>query len=103
MKITIVTLSFNQRDYLKEAIESIVGQHYPELEYIIVDPGSRDGSRELIEQFGSAVTIRLFEPDKGPADGLIKGFNLATGGIYGFINSDDALMPGALKRVADFF
>jgi glycosyltransferase involved in cell wall biosynthesis len=103
VKITIVTLSFNQRDYLKEAIESIVGQYYPELEYIVVDPGSRDGSRELIEQFGSAVTIKVFEPDKGPADGLIKGFNLATGTVYGFINSDDALMPAALERVADFF
>lgn len=103
MKISIVTVSFNQRAYLKEAIESVLDQGYPELEYIVVDPGSTDGSRELIHSYGDRITKTLLEPDRGAADGLNKGFALATGEIYGFLNSDDLLMPESLQKVADFF
>ena len=55
MKISIVTLSFNQRAYLKEAMDSVLSQGYPDLEYIVVDPGSSDGSREMIESYGSRI------------------------------------------------
>lgn len=102
MKISIVTISFNQRKYLKKCIDSILSQDYPNLEYIIVDPGSSDGSRELIESYGDKV-IRVFEKDSGAADGLNKGFSMATGEILGFINSDDELLPGALKVIAESF
>jgi glycosyltransferase involved in cell wall biosynthesis len=102
MKISIVTISFNQRQYLKECIDSILTQTDCELEYIVVDPGSTDGSRELIESYGDRI-IKVFERDDGPADGLNKGFARATGDVYGFINSDDYLLPGALKRVTEFF
>ncbi len=103
MKISIVTLSFNQARFLREAIDSVLDQGYPSLEYIIVDPGSTDGSRELIESYASSFAHRVFEPDRGAADGLNKGFALATGDIYGFLNADDLLYPGSLQRVADFF
>lgn len=103
MKISIVTLSFNQARFLREAIDSVVGQRYADLEYIIVDPGSKDGSRELIQSYGSAVKRTLFEPDDGAADGLNRGFALASGDIFGFLNADDLLRPGSLQRVADFF
>ena len=103
MKISLVTLSFNQIEYLKEALDSVLGQGYPELEYIVVDPGSKDGSREMIEGRSREIAHTIFEPDRGAPDGLNKGFSRATGEVYGFINSDDMLLPGALERVADYF
>ena len=98
MKISIVTISFNQAKYLQQCIDSILGQTHCDLEYIVVDPGSTDGSRALIESYGNKI-IKVFAPDKGPADGLNQGFKHATGQIYGFINSDDYLLPGALTSV----
>ena len=103
MKISIVTLSFNQVAFLREALDSVLLQGYPDLEYIVIDPGSTDGSREVIQSYGSSITHAVFEPDKGGADGLRKGFALATGDIFGFLNSDDLLEPGSLQRVAGFF
>jgi glycosyltransferase involved in cell wall biosynthesis len=103
MKISIVTLSYNQRAYLQEALDSVIRQEYPELDYILVDPGSTDGSRELIQSYSSRISRTIFEPDCGAADGLNKGFSLATGEVFGFLNADDLLMPGSLQRVADFY
>jgi glycosyltransferase involved in cell wall biosynthesis len=103
VKISIVTLSFNQRAYLKEAIDSVLSQGYPDLEYIVVDPGSTDGSRELLESYGSRIAHTIFEPDRGAADGLNKGFACATGQVFGFLNADDVLFPGSLEHVANFF
>lgn len=102
MKISIVTISYNQEQYLRQCIDSILTQTGCEVEYIVVDPGSKDNSRALIESYGERI-IKVFDPDKGPADGLIKGFERATGDIYGFINSDDYLLPGALKNITEFF
>jgi glycosyltransferase involved in cell wall biosynthesis len=102
VRISIVTVSYNQGCYVRQCIESVRGQDYEDVEHIIVDPGSTDGSRRIIESYGSGV-IRLFEPDAGPADGLNKGFALATGEVFGFLNSDDKLLPGALRCVASTF
>lgn len=101
-RISIVTISFNQARYLGEAIASVLDQGYDNLDYIVVDPGSTDGSRAIVESFGDRLT-RVFEPDQGPADGLNRGFARATGEIFGFINADDRLLPGALARVAAHF
>jgi glycosyltransferase involved in cell wall biosynthesis len=103
VKISIVTLSLNQRAYLQEAMDSVLSQGYPDLEYIVVDPGSSDGSRELINSYGDRISHTIFEPDSGAADGLNKGFACATGDIYGFLNADDLLFPESLNRVAKFF
>jgi glycosyltransferase involved in cell wall biosynthesis len=102
MKISIVTISFNQQQYLPACIESILSQADCELEYIVVDPGSTDESRQIIESYGDRL-VKVFERDAGPADGLNRGFARATGDIFGFINSDDYLLPGALKTVTQFF
>lgn len=102
MKISIVTISFNQREYLKECIESVLSQEGCSIEYIVVDPGSTDGSRELINSYGDRI-IKVFQQDQGPADGLNQGFRVATGDIYGFINSDDYLLPNALAAIRRFF
>jgi glycosyltransferase involved in cell wall biosynthesis len=103
MKFSLVTISFNQREYLEEAMHSILAQDYPAIEYIVVDPGSTDGSRELIESYRAKLAKVVLEPDRGAADGLNKGFQHATGDIFGFLNSDDALLPGALRKVGRAF
>jgi len=84
-------------------MDSVLAQDHDDVEYIVVDPGSTDGSPP--ESFGAMETavIRIFEPDAGPADGLNKGFALATGDVFGFVNSDDALLPGALACIAHAF
>jgi glycosyltransferase involved in cell wall biosynthesis len=102
-KISIVTISYNQKEYLTECINSVLSQNYPSLEYIVVDPGSTDGSRELIENYSSSIDKIIFEPDRGPADGLNKGFQAATGDIFFFLNSDDALLPNSLNIVSSYF
>jgi len=103
MRISIVTLSYNQRDFLREAIDSVLRQDHRELEYILVDPGSTDGSREFIQSYGEQISRVVFEPDLGAADGLNKGFGRASGEVFGFLNADDFLLPGALSRVSQFF
>jgi glycosyltransferase involved in cell wall biosynthesis len=100
LRISIVTISFNQAKFLEDAIRSVINQNYGDIEYIVVDPGSSDGSRDIIDGYRSKISKVIFDPDEGPADGLNKGFAAATGAIYGFLNSDDLLEPGSLARVA---
>lgn len=95
MKISVVTISFNQVAFLERTIRSVTNERGVEIEYIIVDPGSNDGSRELIEQHRDLFAAVIFEPDHGPADGLNRGFARATGDIYFYLNSDDTVEPGA--------
>jgi glycosyltransferase involved in cell wall biosynthesis len=103
-KFSIITLSYNQRPYLERAVESVLGQGWPELEYIVVDPGSTDGSREfLADRLAGVPGHLLFAPDRGPADGLNKGLGMATGDIVGCLNADDAYLPDAFLGVTDGF
>jgi glycosyltransferase involved in cell wall biosynthesis len=103
IKFSVVTISFNQRQYLEEALNSVLAQEYPAIEYIVVDPGSTDGSRELIAGYASRLAHVVLEPDRGAADGLNKGFEQATGDIFGFLNSDDVMLPGAIRSVSQVF
>jgi glycosyltransferase involved in cell wall biosynthesis len=102
MKVSIVTISFNQVKFLPRAIESVLQQDFPGIEYIIVDPGSTDGGREIIERYRSRFHAVIFASDDGPADGLNSGFDAATGDIFGFLNSDDALCPGAVSAAVRY-
>lgn len=102
-KISIVTISFNQARYLPDAILSVNCSRPERLEYVIVDPGSTDGSREIIEAQRGRFAHVLLEPDRGPADGLNKGFALCSGSVFGYINSDDRFCPGALDFILDYF
>lgn len=102
-RITVVTPSFNQARFLAQTIASVLGQGYPNLEYIIIDGGSSDGSRAIIQANESALAYWCSEPDRGQADALRKGFERATGDILCWLNSDDVYMPGALLAVGTFF
>ncbi len=103
VKFSVVTISFNQAQFLRAAMDSVLSQEGVEIEYIVCDPGSTDGSRELIASYDDPRITKLFEPDDGPADGLNKGFARATGDIYYYLNSDDLVLPGAFARMADWF
>lgn len=103
MKVSIVTISYNQAQFLEQAITSVIHQNHPDIEYIVVDAGSTDGSREIIETYQHKIDKTVLEKDNGAADGLNKGFSYATGEVFGFLNSDDELLPDALARVVDFF
>lgn len=94
--VSIVTICFNQAAYIGEAIESVLSQDYQPIEYVVVDAGSSDGSREIIETYRSRLAAVIFEPDDGPADGLNKGFESTSGDILGYLNADDAYLPGAV-------
>ena len=99
-KISIVTPSFNQGQFLEATIKSIVTQEYPNLEYIIIDGGSTDGSVEIIEKYERFIHFWCSEPDNGHYDAINKGFAHATGDIMAWLNSDDMYFPWALKTVA---
>jgi glycosyltransferase involved in cell wall biosynthesis len=105
IKISIVTISFNQFKYLPQAIESVRRQNSVSWELIIVDPGSTDGSREFAQSLAAKDNrVKLIlESDLGPADGLNKGFKFATGEIIGYINSDDFYLENIFERVVAAF
>lgn len=102
-RISIVTPSYNQAVYLEETILSVLNQNYPNLEYLIIDGGSSDHSLEIIKKYESHLAHYESEKDRGQVHALNKGLARCTGDIFGFINSDDLLMPGALHAVADYF
>ena len=102
-RITVVTPVLNARDTLAETIESVLGQGYPELEYIVVDGGSTDGSRDIIHRYAGRIDLVIAEPDEGLYDAVAKGFTRATGEVLAWLNADDIYLPGALDRVGRHF
>ena len=89
-------------EYIEKTILSVLEQNYKDLEYILVDAGSTDGSREIIEKYRNKISKIIYQSDKGPADGLNKGFAYATGEIFGFLNSDDELLPNSLNIIGGY-
>ena len=102
-KISIVTPSFNQAQFLEATIQSILSQNYPNLEYVIIDGGSTDGSQKIIEKYEKYLCYWCSEPDAGQYDAINKGFAKSTGEIMTWLNSDDMYCPWALKTVAGIF
>jgi glycosyltransferase involved in cell wall biosynthesis len=93
--VSIVTPSLNQGQYIEQAISSVLEQDYPCIEHIVVDGGSTDGTREILERHAHLRWVS--EPDGGQAAALNKGFRLAQGELYGWLNADDYYLPGAVS------
>lgn len=101
--ISIVTPSLNQASFIEQAIQSVLSAGYPNLEYIIVDGGSTDGSVEIIRRYSDRLAWWVSESDGGQSEAINKGFGHATGVIGSWVCADDLLLPGALSAVADAY
>lgn len=101
--ISIVIPSFNQARFVRQSLESVFTQNYPSLEVIVLDPGSTDGTREILEEYRDRIDHLIFEPDAGQSDALQKGLNLARGEILTWLCTDDLLAPNALICAAAAF
>jgi glycosyltransferase involved in cell wall biosynthesis len=102
-KISIVTPSFNQARYIEQTLRSVLEQHYPNVEHIVFDGGSKDGTLDILRSYESHGVRWTSEKDKGQSDAINKGFRAATGDIIGWINSDDWYARGAFRTVLDYF
>jgi glycosyltransferase involved in cell wall biosynthesis len=100
--VSIITPSFNQGEFLDETIRSVLDQDYPNLEYIIIDGGSTDGSVEIVRRNADRLAYWVSEPDQGQTDAINKGFAKAQGEILAWLNSDDSYKPGAVRDAVQF-
>ena len=102
-KISVITPSFNQEQFIEQTILSVISQGYPRLEYIIMDGGSTDNSVEIIKKYEKHLTHWQSKKDTGQAAAINEGFSIATGEILCWLNSDDAYMPGIFRKIAQLF
>jgi len=104
MKVSIVTVCFNSVKYIDEAIQSVVTQNYPDIEYIIIDGGSTDGTVEIVKSYGDKISKFISEPDFGIYDAMNKGIMNASGAIVGLLNSDDFFYDDkVVEKIANSF
>lgn len=103
MRISVVTPSFNQAEWIEETLRSVANQGYSDIEHIVIDGGSTDGTLGILERFKPTLSYVQSQPDGGQTDALIQGFGRATGDVMAWLNSDDLYEPGTLVEVADHF
>lgn len=101
-RITVITPSYNQAGFIDQTIQSVLTQDYPDLEYIVMDGASTDNTVEVLKRYDGRLTW-ISEPDRGQSHAINKGFQMATGEVIAFLNSDDLYLPGALLTVGQFF
>ena len=104
MKISIITSVYNNKDTVSETIESVLSQSYGDIEYIVIDAASTDGTVDIIKQYEDRISSFVSEPDNGIYDGLNKGIALATGNVIGFLHSDDLYQHNnVIEMIAEAF
>lgn len=104
MKVSIITVVWNNEETLKDAIDSVLKQRYKDIEYIIIDGASTDGTIDIVKSYGKKISKFLSEPDKGLYDAMNKGIKLATGDIVGILNSDDFYIDEfVIEKVVQIF
>lgn len=99
----MITITYNSEQHLEETIKSVVDQNYPNLEYLIIDGGSKDRTLDIVNKYIDKIAYIISEPDNGICDAFNKGIKAATGDLIGIINSDDLQIPDTLKTVAKNF
>lgn len=99
MKVSIITPSYNQGQFIERTIQSVLNQSYKQIEYILIDGGSNDNTMEIVERYRNRIKIIVHEKDKGQSDAINKGFKLATGDIVGWLNSDDILYANCIEKI----
>jgi glycosyltransferase involved in cell wall biosynthesis len=102
-KISIITPCFNAIKYIEQMILSVIDQEYENLEFIIIDGESTDGTIEIIKKYEDKITYWISEQDKGQSDAINKGIAVATGYVFNWVNADDFLETGALKKIGEYF
>ena len=100
-KISVITPSYNQAEFIEATLKSVLDQGYPNLEYIVIDGGSTDGSVDIIQKYADKLAYWVSEKDRGQSHAINKGFQRATGDILCWLNSDDYFLPGTLEFVAE--
>ncbi len=104
MKITIITVCFNRKSTIEKAINSVLNQNYDNIEYIIIDGNSTDGTKQIIDSYGDRINKFISEPDKGMYEAINKGFKLATGDVIGLMHSDDEFYDNkAIEKIVARF
>lgn len=101
-KISIVTPSFNQADFIEETIRSVLLQGYPNTEYVVIDGGSTDGTVDIIRKYAKWIDFWVTEPDNGQSHAINKGWRKSSGDILAWLNSDDVYHPGTLNQIATY-
>jgi glycosyltransferase involved in cell wall biosynthesis len=103
LRVSVITPSYNQGKYLEETVKSVLGQHYPNFEFIIIDGGSTDDSVNIIRKYEKDISYWISEPDKGQSNAVNKGLQIASGDIIGWINSDDVYYEGTILKAVQVF